>query len=93
MNYEYRIIEGYSAYMNKRWELQRKYFYGLDDDGRPIYKWRMDCCGTKEFCEESLQFRLNRINKGLEPTEYDQRQKEYKERAMQRTYREYELPW
>ena len=45
----YRIAEGYGQHMNRRWEVQIKTPYG----------WQMDVHGTKEFCEEALQFRID----------------------------------
>ena len=81
MNHEYRIIEGYGPYMNKRWELQKK-------DNCVVGRWFTECIGTREFCEEALQARLDRISQGLEPTLYEQRRKERKAMAVGD-----ELPW
>lgn len=81
MNHEYRIIEGYGIYMEKRWELQKLGYHG----------WVMECRGTKEFCEEALQSRLNRISEGLEPTTYEQRRKELRETPTIMATNE--LPW
>ena len=78
MNHEYRIIEGYGSYMNKRWELQKRNNHG----------WTTECHGTREFCEEALQTRLDRISQGLEPTLYEQKRKERKAMAVGD-----ELPW
>ena len=81
MNHEYRIIEGYGIYMEKRWELQKR-------TNLVVGGWSTECHGTKEFCEEALQERLNRISRGLEPTLYEQRRKERKAMAVGD-----ELPW
>lgn len=82
MSHEYRIVEGYGPYMNKRWELQRYRMCDIDSNGEVNYQWQMECCGTKEFCEEALQKRLDRISEGLEPTLYEQRRKERKAMAV-----------
>lgn len=36
---EYRIVEGYGQFFNKRWEVQEKYFYYEGDE--KIESWRM----------------------------------------------------
>ena len=85
MNHEYRIVEGYGSYMNKRWELQKQ-------NNLVVGGWSVECHGTKEFCEEALQKRLDRIKVGLEPTLYEQRRKAMREKAIFGEYSN-ELPW
>jgi hypothetical protein len=79
MRPEYKVVQGYGNHFDKRWELRRKYtYYAKARDIEPTVGWSLECCGTREFCLECLQHRLDRIRQGLEPTEYEQRRKETK---------------
>lgn len=83
MKPEYRIVKSIGHNWQQRYELQRKYnYFAKYEDMEPVIGWSMEVCGTKEFCEECLQHRLDRINKGLEPTLYEQRRKEDKEKGI-----------
>lgn len=54
MKNEYRIAEGYGNYFNKRWEVQKKYFYY--ENGKKIEAWGMVFhSANKKDCEEVLK--------------------------------------
>ena len=59
MEAEYKIVEGFGHYFNKRWELQKRYrYFAKECDEEMTEGWALECCGTKEFCEEALEKRL-----------------------------------
>ena len=54
----YRIIEGYGPCMNKRYELEKRYYY-YDTNGHKVNAWQMIFHSRDlEDCEKALQKRL-----------------------------------
>lgn len=54
MTDQYRLIESYGPYFNKRWEVQEKYSY-YDTDNKKIEAWHMVFHSEdKEKCEKVL---------------------------------------
>lgn len=57
---EYKIIQGYGPYFNKRYELLQKYGY-YERVGKQLIKrtgWHLVCHGTEDFCKGALERRV-----------------------------------
>lgn len=52
---EFRLVEGYGNYNEKRWEVQRKYSY-YNSNGELIYDWSLVFHSiNKKWCEEVME--------------------------------------
>lgn len=54
-NGEYRLVEGYGQYFNKRYEVQKKYSYW--ENNKKVYGWCL------EFHSENLQLCIEAYNR------------------------------